>query len=167
MSVLDMERGSELALSTEVLRIRLVRSISSHPRHIVNCMHDLPDLPELHDSQDVYFLSIILKVEGFWLSDNLPGQASEPTVSTTASNGSTLSRLTGQGRSSGGGDGGDGGTSSSSQVEMPWWAYGPRGVQLWFPSALSDPLSPRQLGAQQHDIELEFDQEVRNSTAGG
>ena len=96
-------------------------------------------------------------MEGFWLSDNLPGQASEPTVSATASNGSTLSR---QDRS-GGGDasGSDGGTSS--QVEMPWWAYGPRGVQLWFPSALSDPLSPRQLGAQQHDIELEFDQEVR------
>ena len=25
-------------------------------------------------------------------------------------------------------------------VEMPWWAYGPQGMQLWFPSSLSTPL---------------------------
>ena len=29
---------------------------------------------------------------------------------------------------------------SSHQVEMPWWAYGPQGMQLWFPSSLSTPL---------------------------
>lgn len=27
-------------------------------------------------------------------------------------------------------------------VEMPWWTYGARGMQLWFPSSLADPLSP-------------------------
>ncbi len=43
---------------------------------------------------------------------------------------------------------------------MPWWAYGAKGMQLWFPSSLSDPLTPRQFGSQHHDMELEFDQEV-------
>ena len=45
-------------------------------------------------------------------------------------------------------------------MEMPWWAYGPSGMQLWFPSSLSAPLSPRHDGQQCHDMELEFDQEV-------
>lgn len=61
-------------------------------------------------------------------------------------------------------------------VEMPWWSYGPQGMQLWFPSSLTQPLlhspsggllapatqnpptSPQQ--PPQQDIELEFDQEV-------
>ncbi len=25
---------------------------------------------------------------------------------------------------------------------MPWWTYGARGMQLWFPSSLAEPLSP-------------------------
>ena len=47
---------------------------------------------------------------------------------------------------------------------MPWWAYGPQGMQLWFPSSLSAPLSPGPAppggtpGPQHKDIELEFDQ---------
>ncbi len=50
-------------------------------------------------------------------------------------------------------------------VEMPWWGYGPHGMQLWFPSSLASPLSPHPQGGgdrSQHalDIELEFDQEV-------
>ncbi len=28
------------------------------------------------------------------------------------------------------------------EVEMPWWTYGARGMQLWFPSSLAEPLSP-------------------------
>lgn len=27
-------------------------------------------------------------------------------------------------------------------VEMPWWTYGWRGMQLWFPSSLAEPPSP-------------------------
>jgi hypothetical protein len=56
-------------------------------------------------------------------------------------------------------------------VEMPWWSYGPQGMQLWFPSSLTQPLSglptspmDRQQPVQQ-DIELEFDQEVRVAAA--
>lgn len=47
---------------------------------------------------------------------------------------------------------------------MPWWGYGPQGMQLWFPSTLSSPLPPAPtptLAAQKQrhkDIELEFDQ---------
>lgn len=46
---------------------------------------------------------------------------------------------------------------------MPWWAYGPGGMQLWFPSSLATPLSPRtdmlaHVGAMATDMELEFDQ---------
>jgi hypothetical protein len=49
-------------------------------------------------------------------------------------------------------------------VEMPWWTYGWRGMQLWFPSSLAEPLSPSTrdsmgFGAST-DPELEFDQEV-------
>ncbi|PSC67405.1 Quino amine beta chain-like RIC1-like guanyl-nucleotide exchange factor [Micractinium conductrix] len=62
------------------------------------------------------------------------------------------------------------------QVEMPWWTYGARGMQLWFPSSLSEPLTPmRSLtsptatglaaaaaagSTNSTDPELEFDREV-------
>lgn len=84
------------------------------------------------------------------------------------------------------GPGGVLGTAAELQggVEMPWWSYGPQGMQLWFPSSLSNPLTPKNSGLlgmgsgggagpggasglaqgqgqQQHqDMELEFDQEV-------
>ena len=54
-----------------------------------------------------------------------------------------------------------------NMVEMPWWAYGVRGMELWFPSSLSEPLSPRRIPSTGHaitgqlDPELEFDREVR------
>ncbi|GAB4817477.1 hypothetical protein N2152v2_004523 [Parachlorella kessleri] len=89
----------------------------------------------------------------------------------------------GAGGSSGGGAGGDL-APRQPHVEMPWWTHGARGMQLWFPSALSDPVSP--LGASRQpsggllsptiasaalrgaaaaaanstDPELEFDREV-------
>lgn len=51
----------------------------------------------------------------------------------------------------------------AGDVEIPWWTYGARGMQLWFPSSLAEPLSPS-LRDQQHlvstDPELEFDREV-------
>lgn len=47
---------------------------------------------------------------------------------------------------------------------MPWWVYGPRGMQLWFPLALqaADPSAePSPNPAARHpDIELQFDKEV-------
>lgn len=46
-------------------------------------------------------------------------------------------------------------------MEVPWWTYGARGMQLWFPSSLADPLSPRSAAASRSlDPELEFDKEV-------
>lgn len=51
-------------------------------------------------------------------------------------------------------------------VEMPWWAYGGRGMELWFPSSLVEPVSPRRListysgQSTVQDPELEFDREV-------
>ena len=48
-------------------------------------------------------------------------------------------------------------------VEIPWWTYGVRGMQLWFPSLLGDaPLSPSQSQppSRPPDPELEFDREV-------
>ena len=45
-------------------------------------------------------------------------------------------------------------------VELPWWTYGARGMQLWFPSALGEPLTPGYQPATQADPELEFDHEV-------
>lgn len=49
-------------------------------------------------------------------------------------------------------------------VEMPWWTYGARGMQLWFPSSLAEPLSPttrETMGfGSSTDPELEFDREV-------
>ena len=50
------------------------------------------------------------------------------------------------------------------EVEMPWWTYGARGMQLWFPSSLAEPLSPttrETMGfGSGTDPELEFDREV-------
>ena len=47
---------------------------------------------------------------------------------------------------------------------MPWWTYGARGMQLWFPSSLAEPLSPttrETMGfGSGTDPELEFDREV-------
>ena len=49
-------------------------------------------------------------------------------------------------------------------VEIPWWTYGARGMQLWFPSSLAEPLSPttrEMMGSSAAtDPELEFDREV-------
>ena len=46
------------------------------------------------------------------------------------------------------------------EVEIPWWTYGARGMQLWFPSALAEPLSPGPAQSLAEDPELEFDREV-------
>jgi hypothetical protein len=56
-------------------------------------------------------------------------------------------------------------TSNDGEVEMPWWAYGAKGMQLWFPSSLSQPLSPLKSPSSTApmDIELEFDREVRHA----
>jgi hypothetical protein len=46
-------------------------------------------------------------------------------------------------------------------VEIPWWTYGAKGMQLWFPSSLSETLSPRSEAVSKSvDPELEFDKEV-------
>ncbi len=51
--------------------------------------------------------------------------------------------------------------ADEEEVEVPWWTYGGRGMQLWFPSALAEPLSPRaELACKSVDPELEFDKEV-------
>ena len=53
--------------------------------------------------------------------------------------------------------------SGRGDVEVPWWTYGARGMQLWFPSSLEEPLSPTtrdSMTAQSTDPELEFDREV-------
>ena len=47
-------------------------------------------------------------------------------------------------------------------MEIPWWTYGARGMQLWFPKTLAEPLLA---SAASHthcatDPELEFDREV-------
>lgn len=139
MSVLDMEKGSEVVLSTDV--------------------------------------------ECFWLSDNLKVESSlgysRPPSSTPSRNTSRgnllsaansrndlegmegLSELSERVESPSGED--------DTSIEMPWWAYGPGGMQLWFPSALkgsmstriqrrlSETLTPSTTGT---DMELEFDREV-------
>lgn len=50
---------------------------------------------------------------------------------------------------------------------MPWWVYGPRGMQLWFPSALRAVEQEENRGgatgapaAGPSDVELTFDKEV-------
>ena len=46
-------------------------------------------------------------------------------------------------------------------VEMPWWTYGSRGMQMWFPSSLFDPaLGGGDSSSIATDPELEFDKEV-------
>eukprot|EP00891_Asterochloris_glomerata_P001441 jgi/Astpho2/1441/e_gw1.00025.4.1_t len=52
---------------------------------------------------------------------------------------------------------------SQAEVEIPWWTYGPQGMQMWFPSSLAEPLSPSTREAMSTistDPELEFDREV-------
>lgn len=48
-------------------------------------------------------------------------------------------------------------------VEIPWWSYGARGMQLWFPKTLAEPVSSSAGALESHyvtDPELEFDKEV-------
>ena len=57
----------------------------------------------------------------------------------------------------------NGNLAGHGDVEVPWWTYGARGMQLWFPSSLEEPLSPttrHSMIAQSTDPELEFDREV-------
>ncbi|KAG1677057.1 hypothetical protein FOA52_001227 [Chlamydomonas sp. UWO 241] len=131
LSVLDLERGSEMTLSSEV--------------------------------------------ECFWLSDNLPSGAQQRSSNAGGGSGQgTFSAASGGSSAARGGAAGAlefqlgiaGSTpldTESVDVEMPWWGYGPAGMQLWFPSSLSTPLTP-QAGLSGSginlDIELEFDQEV-------
>ena len=54
-------------------------------------------------------------------------------------------------------------SAGQAEVEIPWWTYGPQGMQMWFPSSLAEPLSPSTRGAMSNistDPELEFDREV-------
>ena len=51
--------------------------------------------------------------------------------------------------------------AGSGGVEIPWWTYGAKGMQLWFPSSLWETLSPRSEAVSKSvDPELEFDKEV-------
>ncbi|GFR46890.1 hypothetical protein Agub_g8533, partial [Astrephomene gubernaculifera] len=53
--------------------------------------------------------------------------------------------------------------STTLDVEMPWWLYGPAGMQLCFPSSLDTAQALPYFGSHKEagqDIELEFDQEV-------
>ena len=52
------------------------------------------------------------------------------------------------------------GLDQDDDVEIPWWTYGARGMQLWFPKALSEPLSASSPIHYATDPELEFDREV-------
>ena len=51
--------------------------------------------------------------------------------------------------------------------ELPWWAYSPRGIQLWYPSSAAssngdgDALDHVVTATVENDPELEFDREVR------
>lgn len=54
-------------------------------------------------------------------------------------------------------------SAGQAEVEIPWWTYGPQGMQMWFPSSLAEPLSPSTREAMSTistDPELEFDREV-------
>uniref|UniRef100_A0A061S7S9 Protein ric1 n=1 Tax=Tetraselmis sp. GSL018 TaxID=582737 RepID=A0A061S7S9_9CHLO len=59
-------------------------------------------------------------------------------------------------------------TAEYAAVEMPWWAYGARGMQLWYPSSIAEPSTPTSVGTAvasfqpngTPDPELEFDREV-------
>lgn len=50
----------------------------------------------------------------------------------------------------------------NEDVEIPWWTYGARGMQLWFPKTLEEPLLAPAPGGSHYatDPELEFDREV-------
>lgn len=55
------------------------------------------------------------------------------------------------------------GIEDGEDVEIPWWTYGARGMQLWFPKSLAEPVSHAAAAEAAHymtDPELEFDREV-------
>ena len=98
------------------------------------------------------------EVECFWLSDAAkiptnPSTAASYILPSLAMSGSESSASVQQ-------------RQAVNMVEMPWWAYGVRGMELWFPSSLAEPLSPRRITTEgqgvtgQLDPELEFDREV-------
>lgn len=129
MSVLDMEKGSEIALSTEI--------------------------------------------EAFWLSDNLSCRLPTPSAASTAYasrcqslNPLSPSAIVGSeeelGRLGITDHNCEASTAGHLDVEMPWWAYGSKGMQLWFPSTFNQslPTLKNAIPPAGTDIELEFDREV-------
>ncbi len=54
------------------------------------------------------------------------------------------------------------GADQNEDVEIPWWTYGARGMQLWFPKTLEEPLLASAASTTHYatDPELEFDREV-------
>ena len=54
------------------------------------------------------------------------------------------------------------GPEQNEDVEIPWWTYGARGMQLWFPKTLAEPLLAPDANPVHYatDPELEFDREV-------
>jgi len=52
------------------------------------------------------------------------------------------------------------GIDQDDDLEIPWWTYGARGMQLWFLKAISEPLSASSPINYATDPELEFEREV-------
>ncbi|KAK9798509.1 hypothetical protein WJX73_005261 [Symbiochloris irregularis] len=100
-------------------------------------------------------LSLADDIESFWVADRSRATALESTPSTAS--GSDLPEATAAEP-----DASEASSSGREQVEIPWWTYGARGMQLWFPSSLAEPLSPGPAGSRPlaEDPELEFDREV-------
>ncbi|GLC73770.1 hypothetical protein PLESTF_001417100 [Pleodorina starrii] len=154
LSVLDLEKGSELSLATEIEAFWLSDAITCQKGPFAGG-----------------FVETWAAGSAGWAPSAPSLAAAGPVPSGSASSGAVDSLAAGESagpapsQSVGllGGSGAAPQPSSSSttlDVEMPWWLYGPAGMQLCFPSSLGTSAASSMACKEGQDIELEFDQEV-------
>ncbi|GIL70747.1 hypothetical protein Vretifemale_1461 [Volvox reticuliferus] len=173
ISVLDLEKGSELALATEIEAFWLSDAITCQTGPCAGGMGGAAWTPNVGWSAGLPLGADSVAAMGlvsgptstsssFSAKGNhvvVTGHGDVPVMPDALA---ADAGLAGQIRRPAEGPGSSPSTSLAAtlDVEMPWWLYGPAGMQLCFPSSLGTPAALSMAYKEGHDIELEFDQEV-------
>ncbi|KAL0029799.1 hypothetical protein WJX77_000735 [Trebouxia sp. C0004] len=176
MSVLDMAQGSEMLLADDIESFWL--SGPSHSSADVTAAPSQLDRAHSHSSSALSRTASLAQSSGRHAGHS-EGEGQGRGVGLRSASTSSLQHVHDEGMNGSSGfahhpahvrttsvaDSADEAAQASGHgdVEVPWWTYGARGMQLWFPSSLAEPLSPttrNSMTAHSTDPELEFDREV-------
>ncbi|KXZ55895.1 hypothetical protein GPECTOR_2g1446 [Gonium pectorale] len=169
LSVLDLEKGSEVALATEVEAFWLsdaltCQATSSTPMGGAGAWGAGPWPPAPPNGVPASGATSGMGSESSSLAALGAEAASGLAAAAAAAGGAEASSSSAAAAGTSAASAPASTSAATLDVEMPWWLYGPAGMQLCFPSSLTAPQSPHSFimapYKEGHDIELEFDQEV-------